>query len=654
MTRTADRERPKLPLDGFRVSLDLDAIAPVRHCARHLSALGAQLERAALEPNSGHGSILRLTSDPQRAPALDGPIECATTWRPDDPGLPGNEALIQAISGLMAVHGRDRGVPRRLGLELASVAAGILTSQGALAALIAQSRGQQVRGVRTSVLQAALLFLYHHLAIATCGDDFPFRSLESGEGPPFATADGHWVELEAMTGESWKAFWARLGVTDSKTAGAAWLPFVYRYLAGRCSLPAALHEATRRLTLADLNRLAQESGVTLGRVRSYDDLLIDLGSVSENALSDFRLQSATPWSIEPCPTRTRPSKTATTLSGAPLAGMKVVEVTSRLQGPLAGQLLQLLGAEVLKVEPPGGDFGRISRPMAGSVGAAYLAYNRNKKTVEIDYKQPKGVTLLVDLASQADVFLHNWKSGRAEELGLDFTTLSARNPQLVYAHASAWGKMDPEPSPSAGDFLVQAYAACGDGIHPAGEPPFPSRLTLLDALGGLLACEGILAGLYQRERRGWGCRVETSLFSAAMSLQSEVLQAIVLDQEKGRRAGRPIWRWLDQPLPTSDGFLMVTCGNSGIEERFLQVSRIRGSVGDEALPANALARLHMHSAIEWARILSQGGIPCTPVCTDLAQLRHHKEAVPLLEPAEGACWVPTAPWHFRTAPATAA
>ena len=639
-------------LDGLKVTTEKDPILPVHVCAQHLSALGATVEQEQEACSNRQGEqVLRMSSIGDRFPTA-GDVDCSIAWNPNRREQSGNEALIQAISGLMAVHGRDRSIPRRLGLEVASVAAGIVATQGVLAVLISKSRGQPISRIRTSVLEAALMFLYHHIAIATCGGNWPFRPLESEQGPPFATADGHWVELEVMTGESWKTFWTRLGVGDAKEAGSAWLPYVYRYLAGSCALPAALHDATRRNTLAEIRRAAEQSGVTVGTVRSYEDLLCDLGSSGQNRRKNLALL----WTIEPRTghVETERRHADQRLAAAPilpLAGMQVVEVTSRLQGPLAGLLLQMLGAEVLKVEPPGGDFGRFSPPLAGSVGAAYLAYNRDKQVLEIDYKRPEGRAQLTDLAAGADVFLHNWKSGRAEQLGLDFQHLSRRNPRLIYAHASAWGKMDEEPSPIAGDFLVQAYAACGDGLNPVGEPPFPSRITLLDVTGGLLACEGILAGLYGRERSGYGCRVETSLLSAAMSLQSEILTAIATNQERSRLAGRPLWGWLDQPLETGEGFIMVSREDSAVEKRLLDVCNLDVCNIDES-PAGSdiserlLKRLRAKTAAEWNVLFRRAGIPSELVCTSLAKLSEDCELQNLLQHVDSACCVPAAPWHF--------
>ncbi|HEU0297790.1 MAG TPA: CoA transferase, partial [Longimicrobium sp.] len=243
----------------------------------------------------------------------------------------------------------------------------------------------------------------------------------------------------------------------------------------------------------------------------------------------------------------------------------------------------------------------------------------------------------------ADVFLHNWRSGRAAGLGLHRTALARRNPGLVYAHASGWGTLRREPAPFAGDFLVQAHAACGQGLNPEDEPPFPSRLTLVDATGGLLACEGILAALYLRERTGRGSRVDTSLLAAAMALQEPVLRAMVLAGERGRRTGRPRWGPLDRPLRTAEGWLVVEIGGDDARRRLAAACGAGAADGDEALAA----RLGARTAAEWEPQLRRAGIPATAVREALAGVAGDPRLAGMLERVGGACWMPAAPWRLE-------
>ena len=667
------REIVSEPLAGWTVTTDEGAALPIRVCAEHLAFLGARWDRERpRSPNASTDALvageftLRPESGGGKGASLDEGLDCTIQWQgvgQRDAKLRSTEAIVQAISGLMGVHGRDGRIPQRLGLEVASVAAGIVATQGVLAALIARSRGYSARRVQTSVLQAGLLFLSHHLAIATCADGFSFPSLENGAGPPFRTADDEWIEIEVLSFDTWLAFWRRLGV---KRAGleVAWSSFVYRYLAASCALPAALHQATARHSLAELRRIAGACGIALCRVRTYPEVLAELGWPAEvggqSASSDLGLKA--PWAIyvadqrpttnDQRPTtdqgRRSPCHLVTLSEQSPLAGLRVVEITSRLQGPLAGLLLRMLGADVLKVEPPGGDFGRHAPPLAGSFGAAYLAYNRGKRVVEIDYKGPAGRAQLADLLATADVFLHNWRSGRAEKLGLDFADVARSNPGLVYAHASGWGRDGDEPCPFAGDYLVQAHAGSGDGLNPSDKPPFPSRLTLVDVTGGLLACEGILAGLYLRERTGQGCRADTSLLAGAMALQTSVLQAIADGHEQGRYLGRPLWGILDRPIETADGFLVVSAEDEQTRRRLSEVCGLGSSTDAEASEEAIAERLRSRPAAEWEVLLLDAGIPAAAVNSDLNTLPRDSRVAALLERVEDACWVPGAPWQIAS------
>ena len=627
---------------------------PIEVCAEHLTLLGASSESEHLGEDrnslttSQTGSIVLRPPSRDAATSSGDELHCALNWQRAngrDQKTFSAEPVVQALSGLMEVNGREGRKPRRLGLDVASVAAGIIATQGLLAALIARSRGLRIREVETSVLHAALFFISHHLAIATCGDKFPSAPLESAPGPPFRTADGHWIELEVLTFDAWKAFWSRFGITDGE-ADAGWYGFVFRYLAGKAALPASMHQVTEQRTLEELRQAAEASGVAICRLRSYSELLARKGwDESAGRDRDFTLDLEEPWTLRPGDSYNTPKVEPRPDADAPLAGLRVVEATSRLQGPLAGLLLRMLGAEVIKVEPPGGDIGRVAP--AGRLRASYLAYNRGKKPVEIDYKRSAGRDEFMDLIAGADVFVHNWRMGRAEKIGLDFDHLSMKRAGLVYAYASGWGSISDPPSQIAGDFMVQAHSGCGYGLNPIDEPPFPSRLTLVDVIGGLLACEGILAALYLRERTGRSCRVDTSLVGGAMALQSHVLRAIATGQEMGRSQGRPLWGPLDKPIETADGFLVIGIEDQSMLRRLSMVCDLATTDDEERLEEKICERLRSGSAVEWESLLSEAGIPAAVVNRDLASLPRDPHVAGLLERAENGSWVPANPWQFK-------
>ena len=548
-----------------------------------------------------------------------GPARVPRSW-------PGSEAVVQAVTGLMEVNGRDRGRPRRFGIEVASVAAGILAAHGAVAAAIGRRRGHRTTEVHTSVLQAGLLLLSNYFVVATAlGDAIPGAALPA-PGPPFRSADGTWFEIDTFDPDAWKAFWGGLGAAGPDL-GRAWTVFQWRYERATCSLPPGLHEASARHSLDELRRVAAGTGISLVAVRPYADVLADgLESAAHPAVHPIRGPAAAPRSTQ-----------ATGGDDLPLAGIRVVEATSRIQGPLAGMLLRMLGADVVRVQPPDGDYGR-----------AALCLHRQKETVALDLAAPAGRAGLVELVADADVFLHNWRPGKAAEWGLDVDDLTAGRPGLVYAHTSGWGDRAEAPRVMGTDFLVQAATAMGHGLHPEDEPPFPSRVVLCDLFGGLLGAEGVLAALYRREEEGGGWEVRSSLLAGAMALQAHVLDAMAADKEEGRREGRPVWGVLDRPIVTADGTLVVTVEDDDAFRRLCQVCEVDPAGAPRAGTEERLAAcLATGPGAGWAELLPRAGIPAAVVAEHVATVPADPRVSDLFEPVGIGGLAPRSPWSFR-------
>ncbi len=540
-------------------------------------------------------------------------------------GHPASEATEQARCGLMDVNGRDAGTPRRLGLEVASVAAGILAAQGAVAAELAGLvGGGPAPAVHTSVLQAGLLLLSHYFVVATgLGDAVPGPPLPA-PGPPFRSADGHWFEIETLDAEPWKAFWTTLGVTADADLGRAWTLFRWRYERAACSLPVGLHEATQRRPLAELRQVAAGSEVSLTPLRAYADVLAEPGTGVAHPV--LRAVDGLP----PAPFSVRPPDAA-----LPLSGVRVVEATSRIQGPFAGMLLRMLGADVTRIQPPEGDYGRAAQCL-----------HRGKQAVRLDLSRPAGRAELIDLVTGAEVFLHNWRPGKAAEWDLEFDDLAARRPGLVYANTSGWGDR-PEARRLVGtDFLVQAYAGMGHGLHPDDAPAFPSRVILCDLFGGLVAAEGVVTGLHRRARTGQGWEVRSSLLAGAMAAQAHVLDDMARGKEDGRRDGRPVWGSLDHPIPTTDGDLVVSAEDDADHARLGELFRVRPGPR-EVMDRQICDRLRDGTAADSEAMLTDAGIPAAVVCNDLAGVPADPRLAGLFEPAGGTCVAPRSPWTFE-------
>lgn len=599
---------------------------------------------------------LAIDTCARRLRALDGlavrggaGASAAITWYGPaavPPDRRGSEACIQALCGLMEVNGRDLGAPRRLGLEVASVAAGLLAAQGSIAAEIARLRGQPIPEVQTSVLQAGLLLLSHYFVVATgLGDALPGPPLPA-PGPPFCSSDGRWFEIEVLSAEPWKDFWTRLGAAEADL-GRGWTVFRWRYERATCSLPEGLHEATARHSLEDLQGVAAEAKVSLTTLRALSDVVGDPGVGAARPTVRRHSgpgpapggQGPTPGTQPPMGRRGPASTAPTPVSPLPLplAGIRVVEATSRIQGPFSGMLLRMLGADVVRVQPPEGDYGRAAHSL-----------HRGKETLRLDLGTPVGRAELEDLVAEADVFLQNWRPGKSAEWGLDMDHLADRNPRLVYATASGWGDR-PEGQHLLGtDFLVQAHVGLGHALHPEGEPPFPSRIILSDLFGGIVGAEAILTGLYRREQQGGAWDVRSSLLSGAMSLQEHVIEGIVHGKGTGRRQGRPLWGALDRPVPTADGTVVMSVED---DEHFRRLAEVCGIDPSGAPRATVEQRMAAHlaqgTAAAWEEQLTGAGVAAAAVCKSLADVAADPRFSHLLEAVETGGLAPRSPWSFE-------
>ncbi|MFB6838712.1 CoA transferase [Streptomyces sp. NPDC056361] len=633
-THSADRRPfgPRSPLDALRVDIG-GPPALTRVVADHLRRLGGRVRDPYLDidlgsaPGSGSGSGTRVPSGwasasasasasaPAPAPApgsgeivLGGggfsPVTAETAWGALGSGIE-DEATAQAATGVMAVHGRRHGAPRGLGVDYLATATGVLTVQGLLAALVAQARGGDgPRRVTTRGDRAGLLTISQYLAAS--GADEPEAVALAAGGPPFTSADGVVFELETLDPGSWAGFWRTLGApADAMRAG--WPPFQFRYATACAPLPPVLHEVTRTHGMERIRRAAAGAGVEV----------CPLWTLAERAQED---DGADPWSLRTLLPGFPGAVVAVppTSRDRPLEGMTVLEAGRRIQAPLAAHLLGLLGARVVRIEPPGGDPLRGMPPACSGVSARWLALNRGKEAVEIDIKSSGDRRRLRELAAEADVFLHNWAPGKAAELGLDADDLAAVNPALVYAYTGGWADRIAD-APMGTDFMVQARTGVGEAVRPEGEPAAPSLMTLLDVLGGLHGAEAVLAGLLLRERTGHGVRVDSSLLGAADTLLAPALTRAGRGLDARTPAG------FRHPVRTSDGWIAPS---------------------DDSAAAAAAYDLGGMCTEEGLHRLRSRGVVATAVTTDLTDLlRDPRLSGPIGRDAHGALAVPD-PWSL--------
>ncbi|WP_261953190.1 CoA transferase [Streptomyces nigrescens] len=586
------------PLEEIRIDVAGPA-ALTGPALAHLRALGA----TAPEPPDTRTGPARFTATGPGA----GRVTAHTAWADVLPDVDAaDEATVQATTGMMHVHGRREGAPRGLAVDYAATCASVLTVQGLLAGLLGRARGGgTATHLATGADRAALLTLSQYLAAANAPEAEAVPPAPGG--PPFTAACGTRFELEALEPAPWARFWRALGAAEAAIR-AGWPAFQFRYATACAPLPEELHRTAHAASWARVREAAAASGAEVCALRP----------LAERAAEP---RSAAPWTLTPH-ARSRPRGTSGPVAAGalPLSGLTVLEAGRRIQAPLAAHLLGLLGADVVRIEPPGGDPLRGMPPCASGISARWLALNRGKRAVEIDIKSPAGQAELRELAAGADVFLHNWAPGKAEHFQLGADRLAAVHPGLVYAYTSGWAGRLPD-APMGTDFMVQARTGVGEAARPADEPPAPSLMTLIDVLGGLVGAEAVLAGLLLRERTGRGVRVESSLLGAAETLTAPALHRAATGQDPRRPAG------FRRPLPTADGWV--------------------APADAPARPAPAgSARLRELTTQQAVAALRQQGRSATAVTTDLTALPEDPRLRGACSrDAHGSLVVPS-PWRF--------
>ncbi len=225
-----------------------------------------------------------------------------------------------------------------------------------------------------------------------------------------------------------------------------------------------------------------------------------------------------------------------------LEGIRILDWTMAQQGPVATMMLADMGAEVIKIEPPvRGDRGRGMKKIRGEeaeargVNAYFEAHNRNKKSVTVDLTNGKGKEIIYRLAAKSDVFVHNFRVGSAERMGIGFEDLKKINPRIIYAHASGFGPEGPDRERGAIDPIAQARSGLISVMGEPDGPPIMVPAGMADQVGAMILAYGIMVALMARERLGIAQRVDTSLLGGQMFLQGLLLLKYTLcGQEPGR------------------------------------------------------------------------------------------------------------------------
>ena len=324
----------------------------------------------------------------------------------------------------------------------------------------------------------------------------------------------------------------------------------------------------------------------------------------------------------------------------PLTGIRVLDLSRVLAGPWASQILGDLGADVVKVERPGsGDDTRAWGPpwlkdadgQPTRESAYFLCTNRNKRSITVDMASPEGQQTLRDLAAKADIVLENFKTGGLQQYGLDYASLNAINPRLIYCSITGFGQSGPYASRPGYDFLIQAMGGLmsitGVPDDEAGAGPQKVGVALTDILTGLYATIGILAALQERNRSGLGQHIDTALLDVQVATLANQASNYLVGGMVPRRMGNAHPSIVPyQTFPTADSDMILAVGNDGQFARFCTVAGRPEWAQDERFATNPQRVRHraelipllrqttvMRSTAEWVSALEQADVPCGPV-----------------------------------------
>ncbi|GAA5235210.1 CoA transferase [Verticiella sediminum] len=313
-----------------------------------------------------------------------------------------------------------------------------------------------------------------------------------------------------------------------------------------------------------------------------------------------------------------------------MKGLKVIDLSKVLAGPLCGQFLGELGADVVKIEPMGtGDDTRAWLPQEKGQSATFLAVNHNKRSVALDLKSPEGRRLVHELVAGADIVLQGFGAGTARKLGVDYETLRKVNGRLIYLEISGYGRDGPLGKEPGYDVMLQAFSGM---IATMGEPGGAfarASFSPVDLGTGSFALSGVLAAVIERERTGEGVYVEVSLLDTAISQMGYLAQNYWRTGQSPRRMGtaHPAMSPY-QAFATADGHMLVGVGNDAQWRRFCAVAGLEHLVDDPKFATNAARVANFEETVrrvgevvrtrttgDWLARLRASGVPCSPINT---------------------------------------
>ena len=329
------------------------------------------------------------------------------------------------------------------------------------------------------------------------------------------------------------------------------------------------------------------------------------------------------------------------MSLQPLKGIRVLDLSKVIAGPLCAQYLGELGAEVVKVEPPGaGDDTRSWQPQDQGISATFLAVNHNKRSLALDLKHPDARAVVQRLAGWADVVLQGFGGGTAARLGVDYASLRAVNPRLIYCEVSGYGREGPKGNDPGYDVMLQAFSGMLATMGEAGGGFARASFSPIDISTGIYALSGVLAALLERGRTGEGCYLEVSLLDSALGLMAYPIQNYWRSGKVPQRMGTAHPAMCPyQAFEAADGPMMIGVGNDAQWRRLCDACDLQDVRDHPDFATNAQRVAHFDRTValvqervagktvqQWLALLEPAGVPCSPIHTLDQALAHPQVA----------------------------
>ncbi|HET7578316.1 MAG TPA: CaiB/BaiF CoA-transferase family protein [Bacillales bacterium] len=327
------------------------------------------------------------------------------------------------------------------------------------------------------------------------------------------------------------------------------------------------------------------------------------------------------------------------MSGA-LEGVKILDLSRVLAGPYCTMILGDMGADVIKVEAPGGsdDTRGWGPPYREGESAYYFCANRNKRAITVNLKSEKGREVILALAKESDVVIHNFKNGKMKEWGLGYEDLKVINPGIIFCAITGFGATGPYQNLAGYDYIIQAMSGLMSITGSEESGPTKVGVAITDVLTGLYATVGILGALNERNRSGVGQSLDLALFDTQISALVNVASNYLISGKIPGLLGNQHPNIVPyQTFETQDGEMVVAVGNDGQFKRYCIVIGMEKLAEDERFKTNPKRLEHRETLIpmleeamktktskEWLSLFNEKGIPCGPI-NNMAQLFNEEQ-----------------------------